>query len=183
MSLAGDADCGWQRCSPELLLPSSRRNDAAHMAAPLPWRSSIPFTPERVGACAIYCSDGRYNEQFDEFLHRQLQLPRYDRLCVPGGAAALAGRFASYREEDAIEDLLRLLIDAHALERVVLIAHMGCGYYQRRMHVAGAALRAMQVEDLGRAAARVRNLHRELHVDGWFAALTDGNVVLEPLAV
>ena len=29
-----------------------------------------------------------------------LGLPRYDRLAVPGGAACLAGYFATYREEE-----------------------------------------------------------------------------------
>src|SRR6186997_30832 len=94
-----------------------------------PWRSSLPFTHERIGAAAIYCSDGRYNEQFDEFLHTRLELPRYDRLAIPGGAAALAGHFAAYREEDSLRDQLRFLIVAHELERIVLIAHQGCGFY------------------------------------------------------
>src|SRR5207244_457736 len=47
--------------------------------------------PARIGAMALYCSDGRWGEAFDEFCHRHLQIPRYDRLAVPGGPAWIAG--------------------------------------------------------------------------------------------
>src|SRR5438045_4577923 len=46
---------------------------------------------ERIGAMALYCSDGRWGEAFDEFCHRHLQIPRYDRWAMPGGPAWLAG--------------------------------------------------------------------------------------------
>jgi hypothetical protein len=39
--------------------------------------------PERIGALALYCSDGRWGEAFDEFCHRHLQIPRYDRWAAP----------------------------------------------------------------------------------------------------
>ncbi len=41
--------------------------------------------PERIGALALYCSDGRWGEACDEFCHRCLQTPRYDRWAIPGG--------------------------------------------------------------------------------------------------
>jgi hypothetical protein len=46
--------------------------------------SSIPFDANRIGAAAVYCSDGRFGEQVDELLFKTLKLPRYDRLAVPG---------------------------------------------------------------------------------------------------
>src|SRR5262249_30168857 len=45
---------------------------------------------ERIGALALYGSDGRWGEAFDEFCHRHLQIPRYDRWAVPGGPAWVA---------------------------------------------------------------------------------------------
>ncbi|HEU4752026.1 MAG TPA: hypothetical protein VFU47_02880, partial [Armatimonadota bacterium] len=50
------------------------------------------WNPERIGALAIYCSDGRWGEAFDEFCHRGLGLPRYDRFAVPGGPVWLTVR-------------------------------------------------------------------------------------------
>ena len=46
------------------------------------------FDENRIRAAALYCSDGRFGEQIDDFLHNGLKLPRCDRLVVPGGAAA-----------------------------------------------------------------------------------------------
>ena len=89
---------------------------------PIVYDSIVPFDSARIGAAALYCSDGRWGEAFDDFLHA-LELPRYDRLAVPGGAACLAGHFDAHREEDAVLAQLEFLINVHELRRVVLIAH------------------------------------------------------------
>ena len=47
--------------------------------------STIGWDQARIRAASIYCSDGRFGEQMDEFLHQGLGLPRYDRIAVPGG--------------------------------------------------------------------------------------------------
>ncbi|MEX2218260.1 MAG: carbonic anhydrase [Phycisphaerales bacterium] len=146
------------------------------------FRSSIAYNPERIGAAAIYCSDGRYNEQFDEFLHAHLGLPRYDRVVVPGGAACLAGDVSAWRDEEAVAEQLRFLIESHALERVVLIAHRGCGFYLKRLHVREEALRARQAEDLAKAAERIRGLGR-VRVEAYIAAVEGGRVEFEGVAV
>lgn len=141
------------------------------------------FERERVGAVAVYCSDGRYNEQFDEFLHEHLGLPRYDRLVIPGGPAALAGHFSAYREEEMLVDQMRFLIESHELERVVLIAHAGCGFYRKRLMVSDERLRGQQEEDLRKAAARVLGVSRKVEVSAYVAALAEGRVVIEPVRV
>ena len=50
------------------------------------YESPLRFHESRLRAAAVYCSDGRFGEHFDDFLHHALKLPRYDRLAVPGGA-------------------------------------------------------------------------------------------------
>src|SRR5437773_11960826 len=94
----------------------------------LVYTSHVPFDENRVGAAAVYCSDGRYGEQMDDFLHAGLGLPRYDRVACPGGAACLAGHLMVYHEKNAMEAQLSFLIKSHQLRRVVLIAHEGCGF-------------------------------------------------------
>jgi hypothetical protein len=147
------------------------------------FRSSIPFTHERIGAAAIYCSDGRYNEQFDEFLHHQLGLPRYDRVVVPGGAACLAGDISAWRDEEAVAEQLRFLIVSHELERVVLIAHKGCGFYLKKLHVPEGKVRERQIEDLAKAAERIRSLAARVRVEGYVAGVEDGIVTFESARV
>lgn len=148
-----------------------------------PFTSSIPFDHDRTRAAAIYCSDGRYNEQFDEFLHTRLNLPCYDRLVVPGGPAALAGHMVAHRAEDELDDELRFLIQHHALSRVVLLAHAGCGFYLKKLMVTPSGLHEAQVADLQRAAARIRAMAGGLMVEAYFAEVADGRVTITPVPV
>jgi len=148
--------------------------------------SSEPFESERIHAVALYCSDGRYGEQFDEFLHHCLGLPRYDRLAAPGGAACLAGHFATYRQEEATLDQVRFLVESHALDRVVLIAHESCGYYLRLLGTSPEEVRAKQEADLRRVGERLRGLHASLRVDAYYARVaseTQGRRVVFDLVV
>ena len=136
----------------------------------------------RIRAAAIYCSDGRFGEQFDDFLHNGLKLPRCDRLAMPGGAASLAGHFLAFREEDGLVEHLRFLFNVHDIQRVVLIAHQDCAFYGERLHVPLAQLEERQREDLRAAAERLRSFNRSLLVDGFFARKhPDGTVRFESL--
>ena len=141
--------------------------------------SDVPFEAERIGAAAVYCSDGRYGDQIDEFLHRGLGLPRYDRVAVPGGAAALADHMIAMRERAALERQVRFLVEAHELERVVLIAHQDCAFY-RLVRLKGS-LEQQQVDDLARAAERIRGYAPGLAVDAFFALKMSGRVWFEPV--
>jgi hypothetical protein len=147
------------------------------------YRSSQPFTHERIGAAAMYCSDGRYNEQFDEFLHQRLGLPRYDRVVVPGGAACLAGDIGAWRDEEAVAEQLRFLIVSHELERIVLIAHKGCGFYVKKLHVPEGSVRERQEADLHKAAERIRTLAPRVAVEAYIAGLDEGCVEFEAVAL
>src|SRR5438874_10312661 len=60
-----------------------------HLPIPV-FTSTEAWNAERIGALALYCSDGRWGEAFDEFCHKCLLMPRYDRWAVPGGPAWLA---------------------------------------------------------------------------------------------
>jgi hypothetical protein len=144
------------------------------------YESSVRFDENRIRAAAIYCSDGRFGETFDDFLHNGLKLPRYDRLALPGGAACLAGHFLACREEDGIIEQLRFLIRVHGLQRVVLIAHQDCVFYTERLHVPSSRLESRQREDLEAAAERIRSIARNLEVIAFFASKnSDGTIRFE----
>ena len=40
------------------------------------FQSLVAFDSGRIHAAAVYCSDGRYGEQFDDFMRNALSLPR-----------------------------------------------------------------------------------------------------------
>lgn len=147
------------------------------------WQSSIPFDSRRIGAAAIYCSDGRYNEQFDEFLHGQLRLPRYDRLVFPGGPGVLAGHMESMRDQESLEEQIRFLVRAHELERVVLIAHEGCGYYARKLSIPASRLRETQLADLSKSAERLRSIAPRVSPVAYIAGVEAGAVVMTPVTL
>jgi hypothetical protein len=152
---------------------------------PIPYTSPLPFVKERVGAAAIYCSDGRYGEAMDEFLHDCLGLPHYDRVAIPGGAAALAGHMLAMRERSALDRQIKFLVEAHGLTRVVLIAHQDCGFYRHNVHpskLRQQPLEQLQFADLSTVATALRDFHRDLEVDAYFARRVDDNVRFDPIA-
>jgi hypothetical protein len=144
--------------------------------------SPIQFDENRIGAAAVYCSDGRFGEHFDDFLHNALKLPRYDRLALPGGAACLAGHFLAFKDEEALLDQLRFLIRVHGIERVVLVAHQDCAFYTQRLHVSPAQVEEKQREDMEAAVRRVQTFALGLTVDTYFARKhADGTIRFESM--
>jgi hypothetical protein len=144
--------------------------------------SSFPFEPRRVGAAAVYCSDGRYGEQMDEFLHQHLKLPEYDRVAMPGGCAALASHFVTMREEMALDRQLRFLITSHALHTVVLIAHQDCGYY-KQIRLRYKTLEEQQTADLMKAAERIRTYTANIEVSAYFTRRDGEKVFFDKIAI
>src|ERR1051326_5893434 len=128
-----------------------------------PFTSSHSWNAERIGAMAIYCSDGRWGEAFDEFCHEGLHIPRYDRFAVPGGPLWLVMRDASLiMPRAAAREQLHFLVQAHNLERMVLFGHYGCAYYGYLLGQDPEGCLQAQEDDLRVAADALR---------GWFPAM------------
>ena len=131
--------------------------------------STEPWHQERIGALALYCSDGRWGEAFDEFCHKCLQIPRYDRWAVPGGPAWLAASEGSRVFAHAAREQLDFLVGVHELERIVLITHYGCAAYGERLRQSAAECLTTQIEDLQTAAEALRDWHPGMRVEGYVA--------------
>jgi hypothetical protein len=147
------------------------------------FRSRLPYDPERIHAAAIYCSDGRFGQQCDDFLHNALKLPKYDRLVIPGGPACLAGHFAACRQADVIMEHIDFLVRVHELNRINLIAHQNCAFYLQQLGIDSKRLEEQQREDLAAAAARIRGAHCSIAVHGYFARLDAGCIGFEAVAL
>lgn len=143
------------------------------------YTSPIRYDPSRMHAAAIYCSDGRVGEHFDDFLQNGLTLPRYDRVCLPGGPACIAGHPQAHLEEQGVIDELNFLVEVHKLRRVVLIAHSGCAFYSTRLELKEPRLELVQRADLVRAAAFVHRVTGLSAIEAYFARLADGQVSFE----
>lgn len=147
------------------------------------YESRLAYDPARIRAAAIYCSDGRIGEHFDDFLQNGLGLPRYDRVALPGGPACLAGHPQAHLEEQGVVDELHFLVEVHGLNRIVLIAHQSCAFYGTRLALKDRRLELVQRADLVRSAAVVARVTGLKAIEAYFARLNDGRVVFEPVEV
>ncbi|MEZ6193916.1 MAG: carbonic anhydrase [Phycisphaerales bacterium] len=147
------------------------------------YNSPIPYEEARIHAAAVYCSDGRVGEHFDDFLQNGLGLPRYDRLALPGGPASLAGYSDSTIEAQAVMDELNFLVEAHGLKRVVLIQHEGCAFYRMRLGLTSEQIVRYQDDDLSRAAQVIAEHTGLSNIEGYFAARADKGIHFRPVAI
>jgi hypothetical protein len=139
---------------------------------PVVFTSTERWHSERIGALALYCSDGRWGEAFDEFCHKHLQIPRYDRLAVPGGPAKLVPQDDGTDEDRGVRAQIDFLVQAHELERLVLITHYGCAYYGHRLQRTPTECLPAQTDDVRTAAALLRRWYPGLRVEAYLAMRT-----------
>ena len=125
--------------------------------------------PDRIGALALYCSDGRWGEAFDDFCHKHLQIPRYDRWAVPGGPAWIAGPPDDPALLSTTRVQLDFLVRAHELERLVLLTHYGCAWYGDRLQRPPDECLPAQAADVQAAAAALRDWYPGLRVEAYLA--------------
>jgi hypothetical protein len=147
------------------------------------YESRLPYDAARIHAAAIYCSDGRLGEHFDDFLENGLKLPRYDRVTLPGGPACLAGHPQAHLEEQGVMDELKFLVEVHRLKRVVLLAHQGCAFYGSRLALQEPRLELVQRADLVRAAAFTHRVTGLDKIEAYFARVVEGRVEFEQVTV
>lgn len=131
--------------------------------------STEMWDPERIGAVVFYCSDGRWGEAFDEFCHRRLLIPRYDRWAVPGGSVCLLPGDSGGTYCEIVWDQLDFLVRVHELRRIVLITHYGCAYYAERLGKGPVECLRVQADDLRSAAVALRQRFPGIGVDTYLA--------------
>ena len=142
--------------------------ELSHQLPMAAYHAAERWHPERIGALALYCSDGRWGEAFDEFCHRHLQIPRYDRWAMPGGPAWLAGQPGDPLVQ-AARVQLDFLVKAHELEKIVLITHFGCAWYGQKLKQPAENCLAQQFKDVQRAAATLSGWYSSLAVEAYLA--------------
>jgi len=118
---------------------------------PSPWNSQCPRT------LVIACSDGRLQENLDNFLHHGLGIAHYDRLYAPGGPGALAASGFDHFRAEVFRRECRFLLHAHSIQELILIFHgpaeggpqeATCADYQRKLPGASASrIRQQQEQD------------------------------------
>jgi hypothetical protein len=85
--------------------------------------SGKPWNRKRPSKLVVACSDGRLQENLDDFLDHHLGIKHYDRLYAPGGPGALATSGVEFLRSDVFRRECDFLVMAHAVEDVYLIFH------------------------------------------------------------
>ena len=147
------------------------------------YQSPIQYESARIHAAAVYCSDGRVGEHFDDFLQNGLNLPRYDRVAIPGGPACLAGHTEANLEEQGVVDELKFLVDVHKLKRIVLIQHQGCAFYSGRLSLPAPLLESQQKIDLVKAAIFIQKITGLSRIESYYLRRDDKRVSFEKVKI
>lgn len=160
---------------------ANRRLEEAGLTSVETFRAAAPFNAERPDTLVVYCSDGRWRAQIEEFVCAQCS-EQADIYAVPGGPAGFNLWGSSHDEAKVSEQAVRFLREHHELQTAWLIAHEGCAYYSSKYGPLEAKyIRQRQLEDLDRARSALLRWHPELEVNTVFAFLDAGRVAFAQL--
>jgi hypothetical protein len=156
--------------SPESpLRPNATALELSQLLPRVSYHALERWHPDRIGALALYCSDGRWGKAFDEFCDRHLRIGHYDRWAFPGGPAWVAMAREDHNARVAIRLQLDFLVHAHNLDRIVLITHFGCAWYGQRLQRSPEQCLSAQAGDVEAAAIALREWYPKLRVDAYLA--------------
>lgn len=138
------------------------------------YESELPWDPERPDTVLITCVDGRWYHHFQEFARVHLKAgTRTDFLAVPGGIEPLTLFDFVPKDFNFFRRRLEKLVEDHGTRRIVAIAHQDCAWYRtRKIGPITIDLKARQIADLQRAAARLRQMLDDVVVETYFARLS-----------
>jgi hypothetical protein len=80
------------------------------------------WNPVPPTSLVIACSDGRLWRELDVYLAVRLGVAVYDRICLPGGPAALFRPYGAARA-DASRQALDFLTTAHGIRHLIFVFH------------------------------------------------------------
>ena len=144
------------------------------------FKSSLKVNGAKADTLVVHCSSHRVQAALGEFLNKGLDLKgNYELLALPGGPQCLTLVEYLPKYSWAVTKWVRFLVEAHELNRVVLIAHQDCGWYkQLPFHLFGSSdPRQRQEDDLRRVRSAMARDFPHLRVDLYFAGWDDSNQV------
>jgi carbonic anhydrase-like protein len=141
------------------------------------YESSLAWDPERPNTTIITCVDGRWYQHFQEFAREYVKAGvRTDFMAVPGGIEPLTLLDSMPKDFNFFRRRIEALVEAHGTRRIVAIAHQDCAWYRtRKIGPITIDLRARQIDDLRRSAARLREMFDGIVVETYFARLAGTN--------
>jgi len=101
---------------------------------------------------------------------------------MPGGPALLDLTAASLSAVELVRGAASFLIRSHAIKRVVLVSHQGCGYYREKFRLDSTEFtERRQKVDLRAAARWIASNHAGVSVAGYHAHTVDQEIYFEAI--
>lgn len=142
----------------------------------------LKFHSEPPKVLAIFCSDGRFDEQCEIFIETELYCPHFDRFLVPGGAAWIVLDWFTFKEHDVAQESVTFLVQVHKTQRIVLIAHDDCGFYHsKHPYLQADKMREKQKTDIRDAKQVILRWFPGMQVDAYYATVAGDIVAFETI--
>jgi hypothetical protein len=169
-------------------LPVASDNEMEKSTAPGVTAKAVTYEAVRdpkPEAIVVYCSDPRFQTAFDQFIQKELGLPKgqFMPLVVGGGAGVLSHPLQLPKEFKFLKERFEVYRDVFpSLRRIVLINHEDCRYYDfLKTKVLGAlglrlaTSRQHAREDLSLVSLAFKQLlaHLGFTVEFYFAKFAD----------
>lgn len=162
---------------------AKRQATQAALTSAATYVAATPFSAERPDTLVVYCSDGRWHAQIEEFVCANCS-QRADVYAVPGGPAGFNLWGATLNEARVAEQAIRFLREHHQLESAWLFAHEGCAYYRTKYWPLEARfIRQRQLEDLDRARDTILHWCQGLVVRTVYCFIESGRVAFSEITV
>jgi hypothetical protein len=138
------------------------------------YESPIAWDLQRPDTVILSCVDGRWRQHFQNFAIQRLGAgPNSDFMAVPGGIEPLTLFDLVPKDFNFFRRRLEALVEDHGTRRIVAIAHQDCAWYRaRKLGPLPTDPRALQIDDLRRAAATIRQMFPGVGVETYYACLS-----------
>ncbi len=124
------------------------------------------------GNLAIFCSDERFIESTLSFLENSLKINKSDLLSIPGGIAFIP------RNESSLIDRLKILVNTHNINQMILIAHSDCGYYKIILkNSSEEKILKRQVDDIQKSVHKLKKLFSGILIKAFYAQVDNSKII------
>ena len=124
------------------------------------------------GKLAIFCSDERFIKSNLFFIKNSLQIKRSDLIVIPGGPAFIANK------ESNLLERLRILVEAHNINQIILISHSNCRYYEiKATNLLEEQTLEKQIDDIKESVQYLKKLFRDISVNAFHSHIDNSKTI------
>lgn len=121
------------------------------------------MTTHDADALIIHCMDFRFQDPFEEFVHKQNFVNGYDHVVLAGGV----------KEAAEVDKHVELAVMLHHIKKVLLVNHRTCGAYGAELAKDPEKELDKHIKDLVSTAVRLKLCYPDLTIETYFADIKE----------